>query len=166
MTMKIIENKKLFGKINIIDICILLFLIAIFLIIYVYLGKTKANQLQTQEYNFQYEMQNVAKQTADSIKAGDKIYDNETNAYIGEVVEVEVTEYMVRTVNHETNEFVNSIFPDRYNVIITLKNNLADTGKDLKTVDDYVVKVGKRVYLRGGLYAGSGYIVYIERQAE
>lgn len=161
--MKIIENRKLFGKINIIDICIILVILAILLIVYVYFGKTTANQMQTQKYIFQYEMQNVTEQAANSVKVGDKVYDNETNVYIGEVVGVEISEHMVRSVNHETNEFVNSPFPDKYNVVMTIENNLADTGKDLKTAQDYVVKVGKHVYLRGGLYAGSGYIVYIER---
>lgn len=161
--MKIIENKKLFGKINVIDIFILLVLILIFMVVYVYLGKTTANTLNTNSYLFQYEMQNISKQTADSVKVGDKIYDNETNAYIGQVVNVEICNYTIRTVDYQTNEFVNAEFPDRYNVLMTIENNLADTGKDLKTVDDYVVKVGKRVYVRGGLYAGSGYIVYIER---
>ena len=128
-----------------------------------YFGRTTANQMQTEKYTFQYEMQNVTEQVANSVKEGDKVYDNETNAYIGEVVAVEVSEYMVRSVNRETNEFVNSPFPDKYNVVMTIENDLVDTGKDLKTVQDYIVKVGKHVYLRGGLYAGSGYIVYIER---
>lgn len=161
--MKIIENRKLFGKINIIDICIILVILAILLFAYLYFGRTTANAMQTEKYTFQYEMQNVTEQAANSVKVGDKVYDNETNAYIGEVVGVEISEHMVRSVNRETNEFVNSPFPNKYNVVMTIENNLADTGKDLKTVDDYVVKVGKHIYLRGGLYAGSGYIVYIER---
>lgn len=161
--MKIIENRKLFGKINIIDICIILLILVILVFAYMYFGRTTVNVTKTDKYTFQYEMQNVPEQIANSVKIGDKVYDNETNAYIGEVVNVEVSEHMVRSVNHETNEFVNSPFPDKYNVVMTIENNLADTGKDLKTVDDYVVKVGKHVYLRGGIYAGSGYIVYIER---
>lgn len=161
--MKIIENKKLFGKINLIDIAIILVVLAILIFAYLYFGKSKVGIDTTEKYVFQYEMQNVLKQTADSIKIGDKVYDNETNAYIGMIVGVDISNYKMRTVNHQTNEFVSSDVPDKYNVVVSIENNLIDTGSDLKTTEDYVVKVGKRVYLRGGLYAGSGYIVYIER---
>ncbi len=161
--MKIIENKKLFGKINVIDILILLLILLILVFAYLYFGRNTGGVSTGEKYTFQYEIQNIVKQTADSIKVGDKVYDNETNAYIGEVKEVKITNFKQVIQNYETDEFVTVDVPNKYTALITIQNNLIDTGTDLKTVDDYVVKVGKRVYLRGGLYAGSGYIVYIER---
>lgn len=164
--MKIIENKKIFGKINVIDILIILVAIVLVILAYLYFGKNVTQASTGKTYTFQYEMQNILKQTADSIKVGDKIYDNETNAYIGEVVNVEILPYKQVIQDNQTNEFVTMEVPDRYLALITMQNTLIDTGNDLQTSDEYIVKVGKRVYIRGGIYAGSGYIVYIERQEE
>lgn len=163
MKMKIIENKKLFGKINVIDILLILIALVIFVVAYMIFGKSTVGTQNSRIYIFQYEMQNILKQTADSIQVGDKIYDNETNAYIGKVKSVDILQYEQVVANYETNELVSVVVPDKYNAVITIENNLIDEGADLKTEDEYIVKVGKKVYVRGGQYAGSGYIVYIER---
>lgn len=161
--MKIIENKKLFGKINVIDILIVIILLAVLALCYAIFGNKGTAIQNGQMYTFQYEMQNIILTTANSIKVGDKVYDNETNAYIGEVTNVEISNCQQINVNYDTNEYISVDVPGKYNALITIQNNLIDTGTDLTTQDNYVIKVGKRVYLRGGLYAGAGYIVYIER---
>lgn len=163
--MKIFENKKLFGKLNIIDlvIIILLFVIAVFGYILLKGGNTSLVNSNQKEYVFTIQIQKANKNILSKIDIGDKIYDNENNKYIGEVIEKEEKEYKEVTNNYEKNTYEYATNDKYINIDIKLKSNLQDKGSSLTTSDDYKIKVGKNIYVRGNDYAGSGYIIDIER---
>ena len=161
--MKIIENKKLFGKINIFDIIILLVVLILAIGLFIFLRTTEKTNSGLKEKTYMIKLDKVITGTSEKIKQGDKIYDNEINSYIGEVVSVEKREYTRVVENHETNELVEANVEGYETLILKLKVELNDVGSDLKTNNDYVIKVGKQVFLRGPSYASAGYIIQIER---
>ena len=161
--MKIIENKKLFGKINIFDIIILLVVLALAVGVVIFLRNTEKTTNTSNEKTYMIKLDKVIAGTSEKIKQGDKIYDNEINSFIGEVVSVEKKDYTRVIENYETNEFVEANVEGYETLILTIKVGLNDAGSDLKTNNDYVIKVGKQVFLRGPSYASAGYIIQIER---
>lgn len=162
---KIFKDKKLFGKFNIIDLLIIVCIIAIGIFVYIFFnGKTyNLTTLNQTESNFTIQLQRVGKGIYNKINIGDKIYDNETNTYIGEVVAKEQKEYREIVSNYEESKYEYALNERYININIQLKNSLQDKGDSLVTSDDYKIKVGKEVYLRGNDYAGSGYIILIGR---
>lgn len=161
--MKIMENKKIFGKINIFDIIILLVVLIVAVLLFMFLRNTNETTSTAQEKIYTIKLEKLVAGTSNNIKQGDKIYDNEINSFIGEVVSVEKKDYTKVIENYETNEYVEAVVEDYENAILEIKVGLNDSGSDLKTSSDYIIKVGKQVFLRGPNYAGSGYIIQIER---
>ena len=163
--MKLFENKKLFGKLNILDLIIIILILVVGILGYVFLksGNTSLVNNNQKEYIFTIQIQKANKNILSKIELGDKIYDNENNKYLGEVISKEEKEYREETSNYENNIYEYATNDKYINVNIKLKNNLQDNGNSLTTNDDYKIKVGKNVYVRGNDYAGSGYIISIER---
>ncbi|MBE5821935.1 MAG: DUF4330 family protein [Clostridiales bacterium] len=162
---KIFKDKKLFGKLNIIDLLIIILVIVVAIIAYAFLkGDTPSLTTSTQnEYNFTIQIQKSEKNIFDKINIGDKIYDNENNSYLGEVVSKEKNEYRELVDDYKNNKKVYATNDKYININITVKNNLQDKGNNLVTNEEYKVKVGKQVAIRGNNYAGKGYIILIER---
>lgn len=162
---KIFKNKKIFGKLNIIDLLIILLIIAVGIVGYAFFKGdtptlTTANQ---KEYIFTIQMQKTDKNIFNKINIGDKIYDNENNAYIGEVISKEQKEYRELANDYKNNKKVYAVNDKYINIDIAVKNNLLDKGNNLVTNEEYKIKVGRQVAIRGNNYAGSGYIILIER---
>lgn len=163
--MKIIENKKIFGKISVFDVIIAILGIAVLIFAYRYLYSSSSISVGNAYFNtnFQIKMNNLPVGTNEYIKEGDLIYDNETNVYIGKVVKYEVQKYEKIVEDYENNAYVQSAVPDRETIVLTLETSVYDAKSDLITENNYYIKVGKELYLRGSAYAGSGYIIQIER---
>ncbi len=164
--MKIIENKKLFGKVSIFDVIIILIGITVVIFAYRYLyasntGKASNNYINTK---FKVKLDNLPIGTSEHITIGDQIYDNETNVYVGKVIEFEVKEYKKIIENYDENKYVESTVPNRETIILTLETSVQDAQTDLITANNYYIKVGKELYVRGSSYAGGGYIIQIDRQ--
>jgi hypothetical protein len=90
--MKIIDSKgRLFGKVSIIDILVLLVIVAVIAGVYILFIKNdntpliaKSDKILTVFYT-----EEVHSFVKDSIKIGDQVRDRVTNAYFGKVVKVE-----------------------------------------------------------------------------
>lgn len=163
--MKIIENKKLFGKVSIFDIIILLVGLVVLIFAYSYLYSSNSISVGNTYFTtkFQIRLDNLPVGTNSYIKENDLIYDNETNVFVGKVVDFESREYKKIIEDYENNKYIESVVPDRETVILTLENSVYDAQSDLITANNYYIKVGKELHLRGPSYAGGGYIIQIER---
>lgn len=92
--MKIIDGKgRLFGKINLIDLLVIVFIILLIGRFAVRLDFNKINEgqgVETNEKEFKYTVfvEKVRPVTVNAVKPGDIVRDGKTNVVIGEVVEV------------------------------------------------------------------------------
>ena len=167
--MKIIENKKLFGKINVIDIGIILVILVVGTVAYniVFKGETTAGiGAQYFTTNCMVRIENLPIGASEYLKVGSDVYDNETNTYIGRLKEVTSGDYMVIRTNREMDTFVESKVPGKESVYLTLEVKVTDQGADLITENNYYIKVGKALSIRSSNFAGSGYITTIDREAK
>lgn len=163
--MKIIKDKKLFGKITIFDIIIALVGVIIIVFAYNYLYASSSVKVGNtyENINFKIKLDNLPVGTNEQITNGDLIYDNETNVYIGKVTNYEVQEFKKIIEDYKNEKYVEAIVPDRESIILTLETSVYDAGADLITPNNYYIKVGKELHPRGPSYAGAGYIIYIDR---
>ena len=164
--MKIIENKKLFGKINLIDIILIVAVLIIGLVVYkvVFKPETKAGigaKYYTTTCMVRFEV--MPEDSSKYLNIDAYVYDNETNTYIGKLKKVESGDYLVIRANHETDTFVESKVPGKENLYLTLEVNVSDQGADLVTANNYFIKVGKAISIRSSNFAGGGYITSIDR---
>ena len=164
--MKIIENKKLFGKINFLDILIVVVILVVGVFAYKKLftegGKVSiAAKYETTTCTIKVD--NAPVGSDKYLKIGADVYDNETNTYIGKLVSYEVDDYYTIRENKEAGEFVKVAVPDLISCYLKVEVSVSDAGGDLITNNNYYVKVGKKVDARCYNFAGSGYITFIER---
>ena len=167
--MKLVENKKLFGKINLIDILLVIIIAIVGLIVYnvVFKSETAVNMGATYfTTKCIIKIDDLPVGASEYLKAGADVYDNETNVYIGKIVEFSSGDTMAIKVNHETNEFIESKTPSKETVYMTVEVNVSDQGSDLITANNYYVKVGKYLSVRSNNFAGGGYMTFIDREAK
>ena len=167
--MKMIENKKLFGKINLVDILIVIVFAVAALIVYKVLFESETTVNIGAKYfttKCTIRIDALPEGASYYLQVGAPIYDNETNVYVGKLLEATSGDYKVIKTNHKTNEFVESVMPGYESIYATVEVNVSDQGADLITADNYYIKVGKYINLRSGNLAGGGYITSIEREGE
>ncbi len=160
---KVFSNRKLFGKINIIDIIILVIFIAGIIIGYKYLSRSNRVITNLTEQKFSIVLKESKQEIQNYINIGDKVYDNENNNYIGEVVSFEIipSERIIK--DYDNEQFVSSKVDGLVDVRLLIKASLKDNKTDFKTTEDYEIRVGKDIFLRGPNYSGKGYVVSFER---
>ncbi|MBR6253295.1 MAG: DUF4330 family protein [Clostridia bacterium] len=164
--MKLIENKKLFGKINFLDILIVVVILVVGVFAYKKLftegGKVSiAAKYETTTCTIKVDACPVGSDKF--LEVGADVYDNETNTYIGKLLSYEVDDYYTTRENKESGEYVKVAVPDKITCYLKVEVSVSDAGGDLITANNYYVKVGKKVDARCKNFAGTGFITIIDR---
>lgn len=118
----IIDNKgKLFGKINIIDLLVVLVLIVAVLVTYFKFNMSAhSNVSETNGYvEFEVQIDGVRDFTTQSINEGDVVYDSQNDVCLGEVVSKRI-ESEERHITKSDGTIVLSDVPERYKLFITI----------------------------------------------
>ncbi len=165
--MKVIENKKLFGKINLIDILIVIVILIVGIIAYKVIFKSETAVNIGAKYfttTYMLKLEGLPKDANEYLEIGADVYDNETNVYIGKLKDFSVDDYKLVKTNFETNEFVEAVVPNGENIYVTIEVAVSDQGADLITSNNYYIKVGKHINMRCKNLAGGGYITFVDRE--
>ena len=165
--MKLIKNKKLFGKINIMDVVLLLVIIVAGIIAYKVVFKSETAVSIGAKYfttTCTRRLDALPEGASTFLEIGSDVYDNETNTYVGKLVAAESGDYLTIRTDRENNTFVAAKTPNQESVYVTVEVSVSDQGADLITADNYYIKVGKAISIRSGNFAGSGYITTIARE--
>lgn len=119
--MLIDKKGRLFGKINIIDLCIILLIVsavAVTLIKFNAAGNGGNTEKNT-EIVYTLKVASVRDYTVKQFVEGDNLYDDETGKYIGKIVSVEKKPDMVYVVKAD-GTYAISEKPERYDAYITV----------------------------------------------
>lgn len=167
--MKIIDNKgRLFEKVSIIDVLILVVVIAAVGFVYIFFVKGET-QIQTssdtQTVRYIAEIRDVNKALTEMPKVGEEVYNSSKNFYIGKVVAVEAQPNL--EVKENTVDGSHDLFEqeDRYRVLITIEAEAAISDRYILVGSQYV-RVGEKLPIKGKGYAGLSYIVAVELEGE
>ena len=167
--MKLIENKKLFGKINIVDIVLVLIILVVGLIGYKKIFTNDSGVSIGAKYyktNFLLKIESVPASIFNYLEEGVDVYDNETNTYIGKLTSFYSGDAMVKKVDLVSNKYVLTKRPEKINIYLNVEVEVADNPGDLINSNNYYVKIGKYINIRSGKFAAGGYIIGVDRIEE
>ena len=128
----IIDKKgKLFGKVNIIDLCIVVFVIlAVFVTVFKFSATPGSTASQSNAvFEYSVKVSDVREFTAKQFEKGDNVYDDESGKYIGKIIDVKITDAKAIGLKSDGTH-VESTKPERFDAVLTIETNgtINDTG--------------------------------------
>ena len=152
--MKIFDDKgRLFSIFNIVDICIIVFIVAAAFGAYTYLSNTVKTGKATQHYSVTLEIKAVKDYVCEAMQTDRKVFDHVQNKRIGTIEAIRskpAVEYSTSKLDGKT---VETQIPDRYDVEI-----------DMDITADGEFYVGKRLSIATKDFKGAGYIIKSEKK--
>lgn len=117
------RDGRLFGKISIIDVIVILAVVAMAAAIYVKTHKPQTgSNVATTQIVYQMKVDNLTDYMVDAIQVGDQIYDKErsTGGSLGEIIDIQVSD---GTYEAELDDGSIAIVPaqGRYNLLLTIQ---------------------------------------------
>lgn len=157
------SDKKQY-RINFFDVAIVAIVIVVAIVaVGMYMANQKKVVNKSTKMTYSLELIDNPVGFSNLIQEGDSIKDSEKNFNMGKIIGVEVTDY-TRVLNDLENEIiVETIVPNRERVVLTVEADVVDTGSELLVDNQYAIRVGRDVYVKGPQYGGIGYIISIDR---
>ena len=154
--MKIIDEKgKLFGIMNIIDLCVLSFGALVIAVVVMFFSANSTMDTEAKQTKITIEVTAIEKDLCDVMRPNKNIFDRIQNKALGKLVDVKIEPSEEYNISIETGEHVKSSVPDRYNAKLLIE---AESAEDLY--------VGKRMSVETKDFMASGYIIDIEKERE
>ncbi|MBQ7109215.1 MAG: DUF4330 domain-containing protein [Clostridia bacterium] len=118
----IIDKKgKLFGKISVVDIAVVLIIVVLAVGIYLrFAGETENISTNSEKITCTFLVENVRMYTVDALKKGGALYEKTSKEYMGEVTDVKWEEGLYQ-VNMADGSFKKVVPEERYNVYVTIE---------------------------------------------
>ncbi|HYE83294.1 MAG TPA: DUF4330 domain-containing protein [Clostridia bacterium] len=149
---------RLFGKLNIVDLLIVLLIISIAGGVYfAFFGGSDKQVLETSKIIYDFEITNVNKDFVDAINPGDPIRDNIRGSELGTVTGKTSRSATMLNEDLINGRYVIADVPDMYDVVITIEANANITPANV-IVGGAEVKVGKKFSIKGKGYANQGFV--------
>jgi len=157
--MALIDGKgRLFGKINIVDLLILLLIISIAGGVYlIFFGRSDKQVVETSKVVYDFEITNVNKDFVDAITPGDPIRDSTRGNELGTVVSKTSRNATMLNEDLINGRYVIADVPNAYDVVITIEAKANITPANI-IVGGAEVKVGKKFFIKGKGYANQGFV--------
>lgn len=115
------KDGKLFGKISIVDIVVVLIIVVLAIGIYSRFGSsTRAAVSSGEKIECTFIVRNVREYTKDALMKRGPLYDKTSREYIGEITEVKAEDGMYK-VNMADGSFKSVVPEERYNVFVTVE---------------------------------------------
>jgi len=159
------DRKKRRWRLNLFDVAFILCVIVIAVVIVVSSGALGGSSLLSsgsqETVVYTIELQSMVGDGMKYIKAGDALVDRVEKRPIGTVVSVKL-EQSKASMKDETGERHLVDVPGRTTAIVTVTADATVTESSI-SVGGFIVRVGTWLSVNGPLYAGTGFVVDIER---
>ncbi len=158
--MQLIDKKgKLFGKINILDFLIILLAVVVLVGgLYIYTSRKAVDNQPTTPIEIDIELV-LTKEQEEAIEVGQTVTNTKNGAVVGIIYDKKVSEQIEIFSNQIKGEFVQSVVPGRYNVVISLNSN-ALVEADRISISGLEINIGRPISIKCG-FIGSGYFIGI-----
>lgn len=160
----IIDKKgKLFGKINILDIFIVILFICILFVAVKFLSPSLigGDGAKTPEVVYTIEVTNQPLSFFESIEKGDMVYGENTTEQMGTIEAVNTMPSVINVEDKESMKIVKNTIPDKYDGLVKVRSKAEISNPDI-TVSGKDIKVGELAARRTENTILRGYIVAIE----
>jgi hypothetical protein len=160
--MAFIDKKgRVLGKVNIMDLSIILFILLLAGgAYYMFFGGSDKQVTETTRVVYEFEITNVNKDFVEAITPGDPIRDNIRGSELGTVVSKTSKQATMLNEDLINGRYVIAEVPDAYDVVITLEGEASITPANI-LVGGAEVKVGKKFSIKGKGYANQGFVTKI-----
>lgn len=160
---KIIDSDgKLFGKINIIDLLIIVLVIVLGLSATKKLDETAAKMNTDKTIQYTVQIEQVRQPTVDALnKKTDGLLDHETKKAIGDIVDIEVSKAEESLLLND-GTYKNVILDDKYDVELTMRVLGTETEDNYYTLEGKALIVGAGINVYNEYANVSGIITEIE----
>ena len=116
------KNGKLFNKINIIDLCVVLVIVLLIVGAVVKFGKfnSKTEEASQSTMEYRFAVNNIRDYTVDAFVVGDSVYDSQSGAYIGKITNIEKNEAKTYEAI-STGEVIDVKNPYKFDILLTIE---------------------------------------------
>lgn len=160
---RLIDDKgRLFGRINVIDLLVVILVLALAgrFSYSRYISKSlKAIRKEQKPIEVVLVVGAVRQPTVDAIRVGSKVMASKTSTLLGEVVKVEAKPANVVFTGNDGRTY-EMPSPSRLDVYVTLRG-LGQVSENAVFLGDTEVRVGTLIDIRSNIYAGSGVVYQI-----
>ncbi len=126
----------------------------------------KLNSDPTHTIHYTVEILGVDDEYIEKVKENDAVVDSISKHSLGTVVAVDYnTRHTVLEYDETQNAGVLSVYPDKYDIIITVTAKASYKSGEGYSVNGHRIAVGERVSLRFPDYVGEGYCVGISKES-
>lgn len=164
--MKIIDQKgKLFGKINLVDLAVLLLLLCAVLLTAYKLtsGKTSSNDSSEVTVRYTLYIRGLREVSVNAVMAEtEEINDAEYGGSVGHIVGDVIKQKAVENVVLEDGTYATATYDDRYDLYVTLETEATETETSLRTHDNRDLYFGGTIGIDNGHVQTFGEIVELE----
>jgi hypothetical protein len=117
----------------------------------------------TQQVHYTIEIEEMIGDTAYRIQTGDTVVDSTKKYVMGTVEAVEVVPATDTKTDYTTGDTVTSEIPGKLTAVVHLVCECAMTDYEITAASGYVIRIGSEIQAAGPGYAGTGYLVAIDR---
>ena len=161
------QNKKPRWKLNGFDIILIaVVLVAAAAVFLLWRSSSRSSDVSATSVRYTIELEEMAGETAYQIKAGDTIVDSVKKYVMGTVESVSVMAATEWKTDYTTGDTVMSEIPGKKTAVIELVCDCNMSDAEIAATSGYVVRIGAEVQAAGPGYAGTGYVVAIDREGD
>ena len=143
--MKVDNNGKVNGKFNIIDLFVILLIIVVIAGIFVRFGSSMTGAVKSgKDFRYTVKIVGVRQYTVDALEKMGVITDKKCEKVVGEIENVEVAPAEFESTT-ASGKVVESILPERYNCIVTIKAPGKESDDAYYMEDETELSVGRTV---------------------
>jgi len=166
--MKVINKEgKLFGKVNIIDLTIVVFLLAVLVLSAIKITEDKGPTFIAEKVDVELDiiLRSMYDGFQNDLNIGDKLYDSTSGAYIGIITDKQVTP-AIREVTTNDGRVVRAEVPQRWDIIFTVKGQGIDNADKGVTLGGEIRQIGLYFQMETHQFIVSGAIVDLRIDGE
>lgn len=140
-----VKNGKLFGKVNLFDLLVIILAIILVLGITAKFSVSKKDKAQEVTTNYEIEVKSVKQETIDAFTVGDLVSEKGSGSVIGEITKIDY-EDAYDLMETPDGEIINVPIENRYHLTITVESkNAAKDINGVVTVEKYKILSGKDI---------------------
>lgn len=164
------EKHKIHWKLNFFDCAVIVLVILAGGVFYFLSSRSSAPDDPTASgagtVRYTVELTGMRLEAAELVEVGDTLTEKTQKNTMGEAVSVEIT-----PTEELTKDSINGVYrwvevPERYTATIVVEAQATFTDNEIKTTGGQVVRAGESVRVNGDGWAGTGYIVAVERSGQ
>lgn len=159
--MKLINEKgKIFGLINVIDLCVVLIIAVVIAGGFRLFGDRWANVKTNGTVVVKLEVANIRNESVEAMGIGDTLSFYDDNLYFGKIVSKELRPYL-ETIQTENNELVQATAPDKFNLDLYVECDAYITD-DVVVIGKQPTRIGNQFTLKNRTISVIGTIMKVD----